>query len=139
MSYDLAVFDAEAAPLQRADFLDWYEARMEGDDGEEQDDPARATPALRSWFTEMIRKYPPMNGPLAPEALPEDDLLVSDYTVGPHLIYVAFAWSKAEQAHEDMKTLAARHRVGFFDVSSDAGEVWVPDGAGGLRLLHSEA
>ena len=85
---------------------------------------------------EMIESFPQMNGPFAPEELPEDDAAVTDYSVGTAVIYAAFAWSKAEAAYEAMFALAGKHRVGFFDASSEAASVWLPDGNGGLKLAH---
>jgi hypothetical protein len=139
MSYDLLVFDAKAAPPERDAFIEWYDAKTEWEDDEEYGDLARCTPELRAWFMEMIQKYPAMNGPLAPQELPEDDSMVTDYSLGQEVIYIAFSWSKAEQAFEDTKAIAAKHGVGFFNVSSDTSDVWLPDGQGGLHLAHQEA
>ena len=138
MSYDLLVFDAKVAPLLRDEFLEWYDVETEWEDEEGYDDPQRCTPELRAWFLEMIQKYPAMNGPLAPEDIPEDDSVVSDYSLGRHAIYIAFSWSKAEQAFEDTKAMAAKHGVGFFNVSSDTSDVWMPDSQGGLQLAHQD-
>jgi hypothetical protein len=135
MSYDLLVFDAKTAPNKRDEFLDWYDVRTEWEGEESYDNPANTTPELRAWFMEMIQKYPPMNGPFAPDSFPDDESLVSDYSIGSELIYVAFAWSNAEKAFFDMKALAAKHGVGFFNISSDSSDVWGPDGMGNLRLL----
>ena len=41
---------------------------------------------------------------------------------------------KAASARVD----AAKHALGFFDVSSDLAEVWLPDKKGGLRIAHSD-
>ena len=73
-----------------------------------------------------------MNGPYAPdeEAFDEmeDDAYVSDYSIGKDVIYAAFSWSLAEEAFETVKKLAMEHGVGFFDVSSNEGEIIFPDG-----------
>jgi hypothetical protein len=58
--------------------------------------------------------------------------------VGTSLIYACFAWSKAEDAHPHMMRLAEKHRVGFFNVSSDESEVWIPNSDGKLVLAHSD-
>lgn len=86
----------------------------------------------------MIKAYPAMNGPFSSDHLPEDESSVTDYSVGKFVIYAAFAWSKAEKAHQDMFQTAARNGIGFLDASSDLAEVWLPDGKGGLTLTHSE-
>jgi hypothetical protein len=141
MSYDLLVFDANAAPRERDAFLQWYEELTEWRDDAGYDDPSRCSPELQAWFREMIVKYPPMNDPLSPkeEEWPDDDSRVSDYSIAPAAIYITFSWSVAEEAFRDTKLLAAKHGVGFFNVSADSSDVWAPDGRGSLVLLHSEA
>ena len=135
MSYDLLVFDASAAPQGREEFLDWYDELTEWEDGP-YDDPDSLSPNLRAWFMEIIETYPPMNGPLARHDLNEAPR--ADYSLAPSLIYIAFSWSVAEQAFARTKELAAKHGVGFFNVSSDTSDVWTPDGNGGLVLAHQE-
>lgn len=123
MSYDLMVFDPASAPRDRESFLSWYYQQTEW--GEEHDyaDPAVATPALQAWYREMIQFFPAMNGPLAAGS---DAAEVTDHCVGRSMIYSAFAWSVAEQACAKVRELAAKHGVGFFDVSSDDGEILFP-------------
>ena len=126
MSYDLMVFDPDSAPRNRKAFMAWFEKQAEWSEKHGYDDPKVSTPALRAWFLEMIKKYPAMNGPYATEE-DNDDSEVTDYSVGKIVIYGAFAWSVADAAHKHMTKLAAKHAVGFFDVSSDDGGVWLPD------------
>jgi hypothetical protein len=125
MSYDLMVFRKEAAPKTRTDFMKWYEDQTEWTEEHSYDDPANTSPELRNWFMEMIQTFPAMNGPFASED--DDNLNVSDYSIGKDVIYVAFAWSLAEQAYNKMVELAEKHGVGFFDVSSDNGDILFPD------------
>jgi hypothetical protein len=134
MSYDLMVFDPLAPPFDREGFIDWYRKQTEWTAGHSYDDAAITTPALRAWFMEMISQYPPMNGPYAPDDT--DNLRLTDYSIGKSIIYAAFAWSEADSAFRTMFNLAQKHRVGFFDVSSDEGGVWLPDAAAGLSLVH---
>lgn len=139
MSYDLFVFAADQAPKARDEFLDWYDAQTEWDDDEaDYDDPKRTTPALQAWFMAMIQTFPPLNGPFSRDDQEDgaDESRASDYGIGSGGIYVGFAWSLAEEAHETVRHLAAKHGVGFFDVSSDKAAVWLPDGQGGLVHLH---
>jgi hypothetical protein len=136
MSYDLLVFESQTAPTEREAFLAWWDKTSEWSEDHSYDDPKVCTPALRAWFMEMIQSYPPMNGPLSRRELPEDDAAITDYSVGKEAIYAAFAWSKAEVAYEHVFSLAAKHGVGFFDASSEACSVWLPDGNAGLELVH---
>lgn len=137
MSYDLLVFDAKAAPREREEFLEWYDELTGWEDGP-YDDPERASPNLRAWFMEMIRTFPPMNGLLAPRDLVDEPRL-TDYSIAPDLVYIAFSWSVAQDAFAHTKALAAKHGVGFFNVSSDTSDVWLPDGNGGMQLAHEDA
>jgi hypothetical protein len=136
VSYDLAVFDPLAAPRERSEFLEWYDAEIEKEEPQEyHDDPL--TPALRGWFFEMIEEFPPLNGPHALSP-PRGDGTEADYSIGNHLIYIAFVWSAVDRAYETASRLAAKHGVGFFDVSSEKGSVWLPMSAGQLVLEHSD-
>ena len=123
MSYDLMVFDPDATPKDRESFMAWYDKQTEWSEGHSYSDPIVATPALQAWFREMIQYFPPMNGPLAVDS---DASEVTDHSIGRSVIYSAFAWSVAEYAHNKMRELAIKHRVGFFDVSSDDGELLFP-------------
>ena len=136
MSYDLLVFAPEKAPKDREAFLAWWDETSEWSEDHSYDDPKVSSPELQTWFLEMIKSYPAMNGPFSSEELPEDESSVTDYSVGKEAIYVAFAWSKAEEAYEQVFRLAAKHQLGFFDASSEAAAVWLPDGSGSLKLVH---
>ena len=123
MSYDLMVFDPASAPRDRKAFLSWYDDQTEWTEEHGYGDPAVATPALQAWYQEMIQFFPAMNGPFAVEA---DNAVVTDHCVGRSIIYSTFAWSVAEQAYAKTRELAIKHGVGFFDVSSDDGEIHFP-------------
>ncbi|WWW36016.1 hypothetical protein V8017_03025 [Stenotrophomonas rhizophila] len=125
MSYDLMVFDPAVAPRDAAAFPEWYDAQTEWSEEHDYNDPAVSVPALQAWFAEMVEHFPPMNGPLADD---EDDRPeVTDYSVGKHVVYAAFAHSVAETAHGLVQVLANKHQLGFFDVSGD-GAIVFPDG-----------
>ena len=131
MSYDLMVFDAAAAPRGRKAFMEWYSRQTQWSETHGYNNPDVPTAPLRAWFQAMIKTFPPMNGPLASDDV--DDPRVTDYSVGQTVVYAAFAWSQAEAAHEHMKGLAAKHRVGFFDVSSTEADIWLPTADGGFE------
>ncbi|MFZ3331813.1 MAG: hypothetical protein WA197_14350 [Candidatus Acidiferrales bacterium] len=137
MSYDLMVFDADAAPHVRDQFLDWYKQQTQWSEGHGYNDPAVPTAKLRSWFLDVIRLFPPLNGPLAQDDAPEDEDSVTDYSLGRFVIYCSFSWSRTEQAHKAVFELAEKHGVGFFDVSSNDSGLRLPkDGV--LRLENSK-
>jgi len=126
MSYDLMVFQPDAAPANHSDFLRWYLEVVEWDEGHSYDDPAITTPQLRAWFFEMSEQFPPLNGPFSKEDLPDDESTATDYSIGKSAIYAGFAWSKAEPAYQKMFALTTKHKLGFFNVSSNQEEVWLP-------------
>lgn len=124
MSYDLMVFEKESAPKNRKDFMDWYNKQTEWSESHDYDDPKVSSPKLRDWFNDMVKIFPAMNGPFASDDFDNDN--VSDYSIGKDVIYVAFAWSVAEQAYNNMIDLAEKVGVGFFDVSADNGGIYFP-------------
>jgi hypothetical protein len=132
MSYDLMVFAPEAAPAKRDAFLDWYGEQTEWSEDDAYDNPAVATPALQAFHAELVADFPAAHDDA-------DEETGTDYMIGPSLIYISFLdWDKIDQAHEAVFRLAARHGLGFFDVSSDLAEAWLPDKKGGLRIAHSD-
>ena len=141
MSYDLMVFDPAKAPPKRQPFLDWYDAQSEWEEPHNYDDPVVSTLALQAFYADLLPTFPAL-GESAGET---DDGAAGDadsgteYTIGAHLIYMSFAdWDKIELAHETVSRLAAKHALGFFDVSSDLAEVWLPNAKGGLSVAHSD-
>lgn len=128
------VFRKEAAPKTRSDFMKWYQEQTEWTEEHSYDDPTNTSTELRNWFMELTHTFPAMNGPFASDD--DDNLYVSDYSIGKDIIYVAFAWSLAEQAYTTMLKLAEKHDVGFFDVSSDNGDILFPDN-GKLKAIDN--
>ena len=133
MSYDLMVFAPAKVPRQKAYFLEWYENQTEWEEDHSYDDPEVTDPALQNWFTDAIREYPALNGPHASDDF--DNPKLTDYCIGKTVIYCAFAWSVAEEVRGFVFDLARKHRVGFFDVSSDDGGVWLLDENGGYSRI----
>ncbi|MBE1526464.1 hypothetical protein GGC65_000920 [Sphingopyxis sp. OAS728] len=132
MSYDLMVFDPAVAPRDRARFMAWYGELTAWGEGHSYDDASITTDGLRRWYRDMLATFPAMNGPDAadrPDDSPVwDDLHLTDYSIARHAIYCAFSWSVGEEALAAVPQLAAKHEVGFFDVSADAGQIRFPDG-----------
>ncbi len=93
------VFESNTAPASHVQFMDWYEQQTQWAEGHSYDDPAVLTAKLRAWFMEIIKSFPPLNGPLSQDDLPEDEASATDYSVGKSVIYCAFAWPKAELAY----------------------------------------
>ncbi len=127
------VFDPDAAPAKRPAFLDWYDEQTDWGDDLAYDDPAVAAPALQAFYADLAAEFPPV---------PDDGTEgegAADYTITPALIYMTFVdWDRVDAAWEAVHRLAAKHELGFFDVSSDLAEAWLPDRKGGLRIAHSD-
>jgi hypothetical protein len=134
MSYDLAVFDVEVAPRDVDAFYRWFEEQAardgSGELGPGSGEQGVASPRLASWLAEMTREFPSMS-----DSLTADEARAGDYSIGPALIYVAFGWSQADRAARRAVGLAAKHGVGFFDVSGDGEPIWSGDA---LRLKSAE-
>jgi len=124
MSYDLMVFEITVAPKSREEFMSWYGAQTEWSEDHSYQDHAVSSESLQNWFKEMIEYFPPMNGPLASDDV--DNPKVTDHCIGKNVIYSAFAWSEEKDAYSKMRELAIKHSVGFFDASSDNGEILIP-------------
>ncbi len=118
------VFEPTAVPKTRTDFMKWYDAQTEWSEDHDYENHTVTSQSLKNWFLDMIQYFPAMNGPLASD---EDDPTVTDYCIGKDVIYTAFAWSCAESALPKMRELAIKHKVGFFDVSTEEGEILFPD------------
>jgi hypothetical protein len=145
MSYDLMVFRKDAAPKKQIDFLEWYKKQTEWSEGYSYDNPENMSPELRNWYLEMKQTFPPMNGPNAPtteewDKLEEQglDSYATDYAIGRDVIYAAFAWSVAEKAYNATYKLAEKYEVGFFDLSSETGNIFFPENGKLKKMqLHS--
>jgi hypothetical protein len=137
MSYDLMVFEPEAAPKDHSRFLAWYFEQTKWNEGHSYGDPAITSERLRNWFMDITKNFPPLNGVFAEDELPEDEASATDYSIGKEIIYAAFAWSKEGDAYKTVFDLAAKHTVGFFNVSSNGEEVWLPKGSQ-LVLVHQK-
>ena len=130
------VFEPETAPKNHDAFMEWYFALTKWNDGP-YDDPARTSARLRAWVKEMQRTFPDINSPEAETRLQDDEGVIGDYTIGRQFVYAGFAWSKAVAATGEAERLPKLHGVGFFDVSSDSEEVWLPVN-GTLELAHQK-
>jgi hypothetical protein len=137
MSYDLMVFDQEAAPSDRSTFLNWFKEQTNWSTDLDYDDPSGTSPALNAWFFDIINSYPALNGPFRSQ---DEDIAgekIGDYSIGKSFVYATFAWSDVEKTYATVFHLAKKHGLGFYDVSSDKGEVWGRASDGSYVCLHS--
>lgn len=132
MSYDLMVFNKDKPFTNKAEFLAWYDKFTEYEEEVVYSDYKHTTQALQNFFLELIKYYPPLSGEFCDEdtldEFEEQGNFGLEFSIGKDGIYLAFAWSNADEAYDKVRELAIKHQVGFFDVSSNDGDVIYPNG-----------
>ena len=114
MSYDILIF--EPGVVTDEDFPQWWDRVSRWEEPHDYDSIERATPAIRSFYRDLVRTFPPFNGP---DALSDDEvdarlaqgLPVADYTIGEDLVYVGVSWSAADALVVTAGELAWTHRL----------------------------
>lgn len=131
MSYDLVVFDPDAAPIDRDAFLAWFD----NDEAEPFDTIHSdfSTPKLRLFLEELLKQFPAMNGCYAAADQDVDDPHLTEYGVYRSHIYACFAWSLVEAAYNAVMSLAEKHRIAVYEISNPDGRIWRPGSDGKLR------
>ncbi|WP_421697990.1 hypothetical protein [Ancylobacter sp.] len=124
MGYNLMIFEPSVAPKEAAPFLAWYAQQTDWNDTDDYDDYEATTPRLRAFFLDMVATHPPINGPLAADALDDSDIRLTDYSIGRDIIYLGGSWETADTALALALQLAEKHGLGVFDTTSDV--VWLP-------------
>ena len=129
MSYDILIFEPDSATDE--DFPQWWE-QVVSQWGEPHDFSTidGSTPAIRSFYRDIIRTFPPINGPdaLTEEELEEreaEGLPVADYTIGADYIYVSVGWSDADTLVKIAGQMAWTQRLAVAYVS-EGGSIFRP-------------
>ena len=129
MSYDILIFEPDSATDE--DFPQWWE-QVVSQWGEPYDFSTidGSTPAIRSFYRDIIRTFPPINGPdaLTEEELEEreaEGLPVADYTIGADFIYVSVGWSDADTLVKIAGQMAWTQRLAVAYVS-EGGSIFRP-------------
>ena len=124
MSYDILIFEPDSATDE--DFPQWWE-QVVSQWGEPYDFSTidGSTPAIRSFYRDIIRTFPPFNGPdaLTEEELEErevEGLPVADYTIGADYIYISVGWSDANALVKIVGQMAWTQRLAVAYVSDDS-------------------
>ena len=138
MSYDLLVFNPNCLGASREAFMEWFDAQCEWAEDHDYNDPQVCSPNMKAWFMDMIPHFPPINSPYTPKNVDIEELSSADYCIGKDMISLGFSYGDAEEAHRMMFDLAWKHRLGFFDVSSEKGWIWMPTEAGAYQLAFDE-
>jgi hypothetical protein len=132
------VFEPGSVPGTHPEFLEWYTRQTRWSENHGYNNPGLASEHLRSWFEEIARIFPPMDGTSTPAISAENEASSSDYAIGTDFIYASFAWSKAEAAYMTVARLAEKYKLGLFNASSTGEEVWVPE-EGRMALAHDKS
>jgi hypothetical protein len=122
MSYDILAFDSAATT--DAAFSEWWDGQSQWLEDHSYDTPDVTTSALQAFYADLIRDFPPMNGPGAPtdqeiERDPSLEARLTDYSIGTQLVYAGFSWSQEQSARTRFQQLADAHGVAVAMVSDD--------------------
>ena len=130
MSYDILIFEPDAVTDEG--FPQWWEQVSRWEEPRDYYTTEGSTPAIRSFYRDLVRAFPPFNGP---GALSDDEvdarlaqgLPVADYTIGDDLVYVGVSWSAANALVTTVGELAWTHRLAVAYVSDDSAIVRPPE------------
>ena len=130
MSYDILIF--EPGVVTDEDFPQWWDRVSRWEEPHDYDSIERATPAIRSFYRDLVRAFPSFSGPDAPrddegDARLAQGLPVADYTIGEDLVYIGVSWSVANALVVTAGELAWTHRLAVAYVSDDGAIVRPPD------------
>ena len=128
MSYDILIFDPDAVTDE--DFPQWWDRVSQWEEPHHYDSIERATPAIRSFYRDLVRTFPPFNGP---DALSDDEvdarlaqgLPVADYTIGTDFIFISVGWSDANALVKIVGQMAWTLRLAVAYISED-GSIFRP-------------
>ena len=129
MSYDILIFEPDVVTDE--DFPQWWEQVVsQWDEPRDFSTIDGSTPAIRSFYRDIIRTFPPINGP---DALTEEEreereaegLPVADYTIGADFIYVSVGWSDADTLVKIAGQMAWTQRLAVAYVS-EGGSIFRP-------------
>lgn len=123
MSYDLLIFEPDSTTDE--DFSQWWEQVSRWEEPRDYDTTEGSTPAIRAFYRDLIRAFPPFNGPDALsdaelEEREEQGLPVADYTIGADYIYIGVGWSDANALVKIVGQMAWTQRLAVAYVSEDS-------------------
>ena len=123
MSYDLLIFEPDSVTDE--DFPQWWEQVSRWEEPRDYYTTEGSTPAIRAFYRDLIRAFPPFNGPDALsdaelEEREEQGLPVADYTIGADYIYIGVGWSDANALVKIVGQMAWTQRLAVAYVSEDS-------------------
>ena len=124
MSYDILIF--EPAAVSDEEFPQWWEQVVaQWDEPGDFSTIDGSTPAIRAFYRDLIRVFPPFDGPdtlseAELEEREEQGLPVADYTIGADYIYIGVGWSDANALVKIVGQMAWTQRLAVAYVSEDS-------------------
>ena len=123
MSYDILIFEPDAVTDE--DFPQWWEQVSRWEGPRDYDTTEGSAPAIRAFYRDLIRAFPPFNGPDALsdaelEEREEQGLPVADYTIGADYIYISVGWPDANALVKIVGQMAWTQRLAVAYVSEDS-------------------
>ena len=123
MSYDILIFEPDAVTDE--DFPQWWEQVSRWEEPRDYDTTEGSTSAIRAFYRDLIRAFPPFNGPDALsdaelEEREEQGLPVADYTIGADYIYIGVGWSDANALVKIVGQMAWTQQLAVAYVSEDS-------------------
>ena len=123
MSYASLIFEPDVVTDE--DFPQWWEQVSRWEEPRDYDTTEGSTPAIRAFYRDLIRAFPPFNGPDALsdaelEEREEQGLPVADYTIGADYIYIGVGWSDANALVKIVGQMAWTQRLAVAYVSEDS-------------------
>ena len=123
MSYDILIFEPDVVTDE--DFPQWWEQVSRWEEPRDYDTTEGSTPAIRAFYRDLIRAFPPFNGPDALSDAELEDreaegLPVADYTIGADYIYIGVGWSDANALVKIVGQMAWTQRLAVAYVSEDS-------------------
>ena len=122
MSYDILIFEPDVVTDE--DFPRWWEQVSRWEEPHEYDTTTGSTQAIRSFYRDLIRVFPPFNGPYALteeelDAREAEGLPVADYTIGTDFIFISVGWSDANALVTIVGQMAWTLRLAVAYISED--------------------
>ena len=124
MSYDILIFEPDVVTDE--DFPRWWKQVVsQWDEPYDFSTIEGSTPAIRAFYRDIIRTFPPFNGPYALteeelDAREAEGLPVADYTIGTDFIFISVGWSDANALVKIVGQMAWTLRLAVAYISEDS-------------------
>lgn len=124
MSYDLFIFEKISSFKTSIDVKSYLKDFLKYDKNIDYQSLDNCSPKIGDFAKEMFEKFPPLNGPYAPDdeiafATEESEIYLTDYSIYEHGIYCSFAWDVSQEALDYVLELTEKYKMGIVDFQGD--------------------